>query len=227
MHQPVLAQDELPLPVQEIEAVLPRLFDDLAQLARWQRADRGFRMHARAEQHLVLDDVAHAGKDVLVQQRVADQGVRVFLQFPARQSGIPRGIHHVAAPVVGVLQRAFDVLHRRGIDVELAVVELQRYPRRGRLALIDAVAAEHQHVHAQAEASELDQEMLAPAAQGDHATAFHAGQVERAVARRQAHGLPTELRRRLAQDDDGRTFRHGRPPGGMRRQGCPAAVPRW
>src|SRR5690606_18769076 len=70
---PVPAQDELPLPLQEIEAVRARLGHQLGQLAWRQVADPGAGMHADPEQHFVLDDVADAGEHVLVEQGVAGE----------------------------------------------------------------------------------------------------------------------------------------------------------
>jgi hypothetical protein len=58
--QPVLFQYILFFPFQEIEAVLACLVDQRPQLGRGQRTDSGGRMDADPEQHLVLDDVAHA-----------------------------------------------------------------------------------------------------------------------------------------------------------------------
>src|SRR5690606_35200385 len=46
MHLPVLPQHEVLLPAEEVEAVLARLRHQLRQLARRQRTDTAFRMHA-------------------------------------------------------------------------------------------------------------------------------------------------------------------------------------
>jgi hypothetical protein len=47
------------------------------------------RVHADAEQHLVLDDVADPGENVLVEQGVADQHVRRGAQLFQRQRRAP------------------------------------------------------------------------------------------------------------------------------------------
>src|SRR5690606_6334632 len=89
-------------------------------------------------------------------------------------------------------------------------------PRRAWLGRIDAIAAEHQHVHLQAEAPELEQEMLAPATHGHHAATLHPGDVQAGVAADATHGLAAEMGGLLPEDDDGRPLRH---------DGAPA--PRW
>lgn len=209
MDLPVFAQDEALLPFEEVEAVLPCLGDQLTELSRWQIADARLGVDANPEQHLVLDDVADAGEDLLVEQGIADPRVGLGLERAPGQLRIPVRIEHVDAPVVAVLERPFDVLERRRVDIEFTVVEAQRGAGGRRFALVDPVRAEHQHVHAQAEAAKLDQEVLAPAPQRDDAASLHAGEIERAVARGVAHGLAAELGRLLTQDHDRRAFGHG------------------
>lgn len=128
MHLPVLLQHERALPGEELETVPACLRDQLAQPARRQVADAGSRMHADAEQHLVLDDVAHAGEYLLVQQRIADLCGGRGLEPAAGQGRVPAIAHHVRAPVVHLVQRLLDEHHRARIDVELVVVEAQRCP---------------------------------------------------------------------------------------------------
>lgn len=187
MHLPVLLQHECALPGEELETVPACLRDQLAQPARRQVADAGSRMHADAEQHLVLDDVAHAGEYLLVQQRIADLCGGRGLEPAAGQGRVPAIAHHVRAPVVHLVQRALDEHHRARIDVELVVVEAQRRPGGCRLALADQPAAEHHQVDAQAEVIPLQQEVLAPA----------------------VHDAAGEPPGRLTQQHDRRPFRHG------------------
>ena len=209
MHLPVLLQHERALPGEELETVPACLRDQLAQPARRQVADAGSRMHADAEQHLVLDDVAHAGEYLLVQQRIADLCGGRGLEPAAGQGRVPAIAHHVRAPVVHLVQRLLDEHHRARIDVELAVVEAQRHPGGCRLALVDQPAAEHHQVDAQAEVVEFQQEVLAPAAHGPHPAAVHARQRLAGVAADLAHGAAGEPPGRLTQQHDRRPFRHG------------------
>src|SRR5688572_17633448 len=144
MHLVVLAQHEGLLPFVEIEAVVARFPDQFAELARRQRADRALRMHADPVQPLVLDDVAHPGEDVLVEQGVGRERVGLHRELAARRARIPLVGHHVGGPVVGIVQVAFDVLHRAGIEVELAPARKPQAQARDAvlLARIDRVAAE-------------------------------------------------------------------------------------
>lgn len=187
MYLPVLLQHERAPPGEELETVPACLRDQLAQPARRQVAYAASRMHADAEQHLVLDVVAHAGEYLLVQQRIADQCGGRGLEPAAGQGRVPAIAHHVRAPVVHLVQRLLDEHHRARIDVELAVVEAQRRPGGCRLALADQPAAEHHQVDAQAEVIPLQQEVLAPA----------------------VHGAAGEPPGRLTQQHDRRPFRHG------------------
>ena len=114
-------------------------------------------MHAYPEQHLVLDDVAHAGEDGLVQERITDHDVRQGLQLAPGQLRIPGVVHHVRAPIVDIVQRLIDQPHGTRIEVQLAIVEHQGYTRRGWLPFIDAPAAEHHQMDAQRVAAELQQ----------------------------------------------------------------------
>jgi hypothetical protein len=49
MHEPMLLQHECLLPLEELEAVLPGLLDEFAQLASRQFADRRERMNTNPE----------------------------------------------------------------------------------------------------------------------------------------------------------------------------------
>ena len=64
-------------------------------------------------------------------------------------------------------------------------------------------------MHAQVEAGELQQQVLAPAVQRQQALALDAVDRQAAVADHLAHDMPDELVGFLAQDDQGGTFRHG------------------
>src|SRR5690606_390903 len=68
----VLLQHVRFLPLEEVEAVFARLLHQFAELARRQRADLALRVHADPEQDFVLDDVADAGGQVLVEQGVGN-----------------------------------------------------------------------------------------------------------------------------------------------------------
>jgi gamma-glutamyl:cysteine ligase YbdK (ATP-grasp superfamily) len=96
------------------------------------------------------------------------------------------------------------MLDRAGIEIEfLAVLEHQAQSRRTVLALIDAVAAEHQQVHPQRRLRRLDQEMLAPAAQVQHRLSGQRVKIHRlAVAAGVDDGLADQACRLLAHDND-------------------------
>jgi hypothetical protein len=90
-----------------------------------------------------------AGEHVLVQQSIADELVRPAAQLAAGRGRIPGIRHHVATPVVFVVEIAFDVTNRAVVEVELALArESQAQTRREVLALIDAPATEHEEVEA-------------------------------------------------------------------------------
>src|SRR5690606_1709341 len=230
VHLVVLLERERLLPLEEVEAVLAGLLHQLALLSRRQRADLALRVRADPPEHLVLDDVADPGEPFLVEQRVGRDHVRALAQALARPGRVPGVGHHVQRPIVVVVQFAFEELHRAGVEVEPAVVELQREPRRAAwLGVVDARAAEQQEVHAQREAVERQQEVLASTADVAHHQSLHARDVLAAVAGDPAHGLDGELRRLLLEDDDGRALGHARrlaahatrarEPGGALRSG--------
>ena len=137
-------------------------------------------MHANAKQPFVLDDVADAGKDVLIQQRIARQHVRMLAQLLARFRRVPLRRHHIGRPVIEIVQRSLDQTHRACVKVELAVRELESQFRWALLARVDQIAAEQQEVDAHAEAVELQQQVLAPAAQ--RAQALSPGALSRAFS---------------------------------------------
>src|SRR5690606_19814544 len=211
------------LPAVEIEAVVARLADERAQLARGQRADRALGMHLDPEQDLVLDDVADAGEHALVEQRVGGDHAGPRRELATGGRRVPRIGHHVAAPVVIVVHVALAEHQRAGVEVQLAVVEGQAQAGRGVLAaLVHAPAAPKHEVDAQVEAGELQQQVLAPAVQREQALAVHPRDRQPAVADHLAHDVADELVGLLAQDDKGRTFRHGAslPPAGSWPRGC-------
>src|SRR5690606_1597202 len=211
VHLVVLLQYEVLLPAVEIKAVFARLLHQLRQLARGQGPDPAFRMHPDPVQHLVLDDVADAGEDLLVQQRVGSQRIGPRAQLAARGRRVPGVGHHVAAPVVVVVEGALQEPQRGGVEVQhFAPAEAERQARGGVPLLVDPVAAEQQEVHALAEAAEFEQEVLAPAPYRNHLAPAHAADVLPAVAGDPQHLAAGEPGRGLAQDDDGGTFGHAR-----------------
>ena len=68
----VLAQSELPPQLEEAEGECARLVGNSSQLGGRESVDFRERAGPRAEQHLVLDDVADAREDALVQQDIGD-----------------------------------------------------------------------------------------------------------------------------------------------------------
>jgi hypothetical protein len=108
VHLPVPLQHVATLPFEEIEAVVPRLRHQLQQFGVRQGADAAEGMHEDAEQHFVLDDVADAGKDRLVQQRVAGEFRGPGAELRLRRMRIPAGRQDVRRPIVGGIEIAFD-----------------------------------------------------------------------------------------------------------------------
>nr|GEU28540.1 hypothetical protein [Tanacetum cinerariifolium] len=169
VRQPVLFQHAFAFPSQKVEAVGARLRHQFAQLGGGHVAHGRQRMEADAEQHLVLDDIAHAGKNGLVEQGVAHQQVGPGAQFFQRQRRRPGIGHDVGAPVVFAVQIVRDGFHRAGIKVQrAAVVEEQAQARLGVLGLVDAVGAEHQQVDAQRAVAQAQYKMLAERAHIQH-----------------------------------------------------------
>src|SRR5204863_4139116 len=113
-------------------------------------------------------------------------------------------------PVVDLVERLVDEAHRAGVEVELAAArEMQAEARLGLLARIDPVAAEHHEVDPQRKRRQLDQEMLAPAAQRDDALADEALLVDPRVALDGNDAPADEALRLVPQADDRRPFGHG------------------
>jgi len=209
VRQPVRAQFETPFPVQEIEAVLARLAHQFAQFRRRQRANCRQRMHVNPEQHFVLDDVADAGEDFLVEQRVANQCIRMRAQALQCEPRVPAVGQHVAAPVVQFVHGSFEIANRTGVEVQFAARETQLQARRLVGSLVDAVAAEHQQMDAQHRSRCLDQELLAEAAQTQDALAPQPLHVDLGIARGGADMPAAEGTSLFLEQYDRRSFGHG------------------
>ncbi|AKK62804.1 hypothetical protein FE36_02410 [Xanthomonas oryzae pv. oryzicola] len=127
-------------------------------------------MHADTVRHLVLDDVAHAGKERLVEQCIGYQHAGHSASLATRLRSIPQRIHRMRCPVVDIVQRALDELHRARIKIQsLAVGKFQAQPRhRVGFVFVGAVTAEQQKVDAHAEMRALDQNVFAPATPRQH-----------------------------------------------------------
>src|SRR4051812_40041313 len=136
-------------------------------------------MHAYAKQHLVLDDVADAGKDVLIEQSIAGKHVCIGAKFPGSCSCVPELRHHIGAPVVHIIERAFDGANGTCVKIEFTFRELELQFCRAGLAGIDRITAEEQEMDPESETGKLDQEMFSPAAKGEHLRALDALEVER------------------------------------------------
>src|SRR5687767_2806172 len=131
------------------------------------------------------------------------------MQLLACTGRIPLLGHHVGAPVVNIIELAFNVTHRAAVEIQLALGEPEAQTRRTVLAIVDAIAAEHQKMNAQREVIELDQKMLAPAAKGTHSLADQPGLVDFRAVTLDAQDLPAgEAFDLFLENDNGRTFRH-------------------
>lgn len=146
----------------KIETVVARLGHPFAEFACRQRIYRALRMYADTVQHLVLDAVAHAHKEGLVEQCIGGQHAGHSAALATRLCSIPQRIHHIRCPVVDIVQRALDELHRARIKIQsLAVGKFQAQPRhRVGFVFVGAVTAEQQKVDAHAEMRALDQKCL-------------------------------------------------------------------
>ena len=72
MHKPMLFQHILFFPFQEIKTILTCFTDQFGQFSWWEIPNLAFRVHLYAKEQFIFDNVANAGKDVLVQQGIAD-----------------------------------------------------------------------------------------------------------------------------------------------------------
>src|SRR4029078_559690 len=110
----------------------------------------------------VLDDVAHSGEHILIEQCVAHERAGHVGELPESTPRTPLVRHDIGTPVVQVVYLSFELSDGAAVEIDLPVGEHQRQPRTPPLATVDHVAAEHQKMDAQGDIAEIDQEMLAP-----------------------------------------------------------------
>jgi hypothetical protein len=132
--------------------------------------DKGTR--AGAEQYLVLDDVADAGKNRLVQKNIRNFSARERADLAQRRPRIPLRGHDVRSEIVArPCVTLLDELHGGGPYGDLTVVEGEDQARRARATIVARdrrpvdsrrkCAPQHE-MHAQGECVELKDEVFAP-----------------------------------------------------------------
>jgi hypothetical protein len=166
------AQRESPAKLQKPERESTGIGDQCPQLAVWYVADFGEWADACTKQHFVLDDVAHASEDGLIEQDICDLGARKCLDLFERSAPVPLVGHHVARKIVrGLRVRVFHELEGGGPHRDLPIGKGQH---QARSAAASVVACDRstcygrregppQHeVDAKCERFELKDEMLSP-----------------------------------------------------------------
>jgi hypothetical protein len=206
--QPVFSKLEGFFPIQEIETVIAGFFEQFCKLSRWHSSDQAFGVDADAEKHFILDDIAHSGKDVLIEQGIGGQFFRAGLQLFSGFPGIPGVAHHIGAPIILRIDIPRQDLHRAGEEIQIAGFEFQVQPWRGFGLFIDAVGAEKQEVDSDRLLGQDDQEMLAPAFERGYFASRDARQVDSRVAVYLQYLLTVEFLCQFFQYDDRWTLGH-------------------
>lgn len=168
----ILPQREDSSKLQKAHRKYAGVSDNRAQLPIRNSSGALKRARPGAEEHFVLDDVAHAGEDRLIQQDIGDFLTRKGTDLPKGRLGIPLARHDVGGEVVVAPRvRVFDKFQRGAPDGDFAVGEVQHQPGRAAPAIVtcDGHAFHRggkrppQHeVDAQRERVKLKNEMLAP-----------------------------------------------------------------
>lgn len=206
--EPVFSQFECLFPLEEVETIVPGLFDEFREFARGKGADLALGMDAYPEQHFVLDDVADAGEDVLVEECIGGQFFRFRLELFPGFRRVPRIVHYIGGPVVLCVDRVFEHLQRAGVEIQIAGFELQMKPGSWLCLFVDAIGAEEQEVDADRLFREEYEEVFAPASEFDDLAAGHAGEVDGRVTGGGQDLFTGELFYFFFQYDDGGTFWH-------------------
>jgi uncharacterized protein YecE (DUF72 family) len=169
-------------------------------------------MNSRAKEHFILNDVARAGEDALVQKSVAHHHFGFRQQFCIRDSPIPLVRHDVRFPVVGIVEITFENFDGTSVEVHNAIFELQGETRRTLAMLVDAIRSKKHQVNPDCEVGEADEKVLSPSPKVDDRLADCPLNACLRISRRRKHFFSTKSRRFFPQNDDRRTFGHGLAP---------------
>ena len=206
--QPVFSKFEGLFPFQEIEAVVARFFDQLGKFSWREGTDPAFGVNAYPEQDFVLDDIAHSGKDILVEQGIGGQRVGARLQFFPGFPGVPGVVHHIGAPVVVRIDVPGEDFYGAGVEIQVARLELQVQSWRGFSFFIDAIGAKEHKMDADRLVGENDQKMFAPAFEGGYFASGETGKVDFCVAVYFQYLFPGEFLGLFFQDENRWAFGH-------------------
>jgi hypothetical protein len=168
----ILPQREDSTQLQKTERKDPGIGDDGPEFRNRNVTDFGEWTDPRAEEHLVLDDVADTRKNGLIEQNVRNFGTRECADFLERRSRVPLVRHHVRREVVCSLRvRIFYEFHGRRPDGDLSIGKIENEARGAGPPVIAryGFAADRRRkrppkheVDAQRERIELKDEMFSP-----------------------------------------------------------------
>lgn len=190
--------------------------DDRAEFLRRYLLHWEERAGARAEQHLILDDVADAGEDRLVEQHVGDLAMRECPELFQRRSRVPSLRHDVGGEVVlGPYVSALYPFHRRRPDRDFTVRHVHHQPSRPGAPVIagDGFSfyrrrerAPQHEVDAHGKRVEVENEMLPPGEDVLHPLAVKPLDAYPAIPADTCDFFPDERPELLGREMDGRTF---------------------
>src|ERR1700760_2987145 len=100
-------------------------------------------MNINTKQYLALNNITYARKDVLVKQGIAYQRLWNFFQLSSCFPAAPFIIHHITRPVVYLIQRLRDKLHRTGIKIKFLFSKFEMKPGFELFPFIDTISAKH------------------------------------------------------------------------------------
>ena len=211
VSEPVGAKGVLFLPFKKVEAVVDCLGYQFLQLPGREFAHFTLRMNLDTKEDFVLYDISYAGKDVLVEEGITDEGFGHFLQLPYGSFFIPMLIHHIGCPVVDVIRWGFEQADGTGIEIYLAIGKGEAEAGVAVLTLINSIRAKHEEVNTYGEVFKADEKMLAPALEINEFFALDKTQIEGLqVACGTQHLFAFKDLHGFFQDDNGGTFGHSR-----------------
>ena len=196
-----------------------RVGDDGTEFSRRYLLDPQERAGSRSEEHLILDDVADAGEDRLVEQHIRDLGVREGAGLLQSRSRTPLPRHDIGGEVVlAPCVTALDPFHRCRPDCDFTVREVHHQAwractaivARDRLALHRRRECAPQHeMDAHRERVELEYEMFAPGEDVLDVFAAKTVDADPAIAADTGDFAPDERPQLIGRQMDGRTFHAG------------------
>jgi hypothetical protein len=190
--------------------------DDGTELLRRYLLHSEERAGSRPEEHLILDDVADAGEDRLIQEHVCDLAMRECPDLFQRGSRIPSIRHDVGGKVVlGLYVVALYPFHRRRPDRNFTIRQVHHQPRRARAAIVagdrlpfhrSRECAPQHEMDAHGKRVELEYEMFPPGKDVVHPFAMKPIDAYPAIPADTGDSLPDEWPELLRCEMDGRAF---------------------